>query len=64
MLTSTTSPNSPHILSLGIPNLTISREEDAAEGDDSAEEDTPAEEDDAGAEDLEFLRLGVPRLGI
>ena len=45
-------------------SLTISREEDAAEGDDSAEEDAPAEEDDAGAEDLESLRQDVPRLGI
>jgi hypothetical protein len=43
-----------------MPNLTISREEDS----DSAEEGAPAEEDDAGAEDLEFLKLGVPRLDI
>ena len=38
--------------------------EEAAEGGDSAKEHAPAEEDDAGAEDLEFLRLGIPRLDI
>jgi hypothetical protein len=41
-------------------SITTSREEVS----DSAEEDALAEEDDAGAEDLEILRLGVPRLGI